>query len=1113
MSNITINSRIYVKENFAKSDSGIAHASSVTEQKAKQAAEAAAKNAAASVAWDNISTESSLNKIIGSNSRVTTTINTPHATYNQSTSFWDGRCSWSVSSNNSWLQQVHLKFNVNGISANNISSATLTINNGSGGIGENYYICAPKDSTTNISDNIYYHPNNNNLNKNNKQFKIDSFPYQIDITDQLKQCINAGIGVLIITSNLSTPTYTNQISGFNDNSFSINYQETISACTPPTSISNNGSAYIVSNGSISLNLGEGGGEGVNNPITGYRIYWKSGAVPYIGGAEGFYDYYGTNTIITFNTATAGTFPSVRGNTYYFKVCTRGSYAVNNAFLSPISNTYVSIVYNQLPDAPIVSVDKSRIKSGGSTTEVNFTTTPGNDFDTSQTRSVRYSTSIVTPTISNTTLVTNNQLSQDLNSAITFYFWTYDGYEFSTNYTEKNIRINISPTITSVTMSSNMTFSPVVRDGYAKNINGTAIITKDPDATLTYQWKLQYVNGVNNSINASSSTTNISTAISLSDIDVTLYGANFDTAYRLCLTITDDLNESVTDYSSQIFGIPAAPTITFYNQHNDSNVIGTTIGHFDTNVRFKYSVNNTGINTIELWNGNTRIKQLNKNNNEAFIDTTLNELARGTSYSYNLKLKFICNNISTFSNISQVYRAADITPINITITPSGDSSIKPYTQPNFTINFGGYVTGDVSDDLSNIYMIKINNMEMNCGYEQNQNNNILGTVILNDKTTTNWKTLLGLNNAPNAIYTLPLTIIATNLFGKTFTSNPVNVSLDFVENLTNVGSTKISIKNTSNTFTDIPVKDIDHPNDYADSNRYPLFETQVIKLTISGIECYADQNADIEFYENFTKLGTIKISNNDWTAQNNSHIYQLTNPVEFQYIIPKITSDSNSNNINYLIKVVLANNQSNSYDTNLNICKYCKFNESDINFSITNINYDENNNPNTTMIWSCNNFGADSNNISSRAYQLKWTSILTNDFSQYNNFGSLLDIVGATTTDTVFDTIQSMPDILYAGAQLIIRLKFVKIDSDTPAGNSEHIINLTNLYTLYNQVPNLLYGKNFFLLNGTSIGSNNDGMLYLHTTRSRAKIYFGNSDQAKFEITQNGLIIDGGTWDS
>lgn len=1095
MSNITINSRIYVKENFAKSDSGIAHASSITEQKAQQAAEAAAKNAAASVAWDNISTESSLNKIIGSNSRVTTTINTPHATYNQSTSFWDGRCSWSVSSNNSWLQQVHLKFNVNGISANNISSATLTINNGNGGIGENYYICAPKDSTTNISDNIYYHPNNNNLNKNNKQFKIDSFPYQIDITDQLKQCINAGIGVLIITSNLSTPTYTNQISGFNDNSFSINYQETISACTPPTSISNNGSAYIVSNGSISLNLGEGGGEGVNNPITGYRIYWKSGAVPYIGGAEGFYDYYGTNTIITFNTATAGTFPSVRGNTYYFKVCTRGSYAVNNAFLSPISNTYVSIVYNQLPDAPIVSVDKSRIKSGGSTTEVNFTTTPGNDFDTSQTRSVRYSTSIVTPTISNTTLVTNNQLSQDLNSAITFYFWTYDGYEFSTNYTEKNIRINISPTITSVTMSSNMTFSPVVRDGYAKNINGTAIITKDPDATLTYQWKLQYVNGVNNSINASSSTTNISTAISLSDIDVTLYGANFDTAYRLCLTITDDLNESVTGYSSQTFGIPAAPTITFINQHNDSNVIGTTIGHFDTNVRFKYSVNNTGIDTIELWNGDSKIKNLSKNNNEAFIDTTLNELARGTLYN-NLKLKFICNNISTFSNISQVYRAADITPINITITPSGGSSIKPYTQQNFTIKFGGYVTGDVSDDLSNIYMIKINNMEMNCGYEQNQNNNILGTVILNDKTTTNWKTLLGLNNAPNAVYTLPLTITATNLFGKTFTPDSTNITLNFIESLTDNGSTKITIKNTNSDFSDIP-------SSYDSEDRYPLFETQIIKLTISEIQCYADQNADIEFYENTTKLGTIKINNNDWIAQNNSYIYQLINSIEFEYIIPKITSDLD---VNYWVKVILANNQYNSYDTNLDICKYCKFNESKINFSITDIDKNDN-----EIDWECNNLG--SNNLSTKNCEFYTTNILSNDFNDYKDhpFGSSFSI--NSTTGSTPGTIPTY-DIVYFGVKLTLTSNFQLLANNMiPFGEPEHIIKLTNLYTLYNQVPNLLYGKNFFLLNGTSIGSNSDGMLYLHTTRSRTKIYFGNSDQAKFEITQNGLIIDGGTWDS
>jgi hypothetical protein len=151
------------------------------------------------------------------------------------------------------------------------------------------------------------------------------------------------VGVLVITSNLSRPTTTKYVTFSGNNPFSIQYEESITACTPPTSISAE-TNYIIPNGNIILNL-NGGGAGTNNQITGYRVYWKSGAVPYIGGAEGFYDYYGTETTISFNTATAGTFPSNRGSTYYFKVCTRGTYTVNNAFLSPISEAYVSIVYN------------------------------------------------------------------------------------------------------------------------------------------------------------------------------------------------------------------------------------------------------------------------------------------------------------------------------------------------------------------------------------------------------------------------------------------------------------------------------------------------------------------------------------------------------------------------------------------------------------------------------------------------------------------------------------------------------------------------------------------------------------------------------------------------
>lgn len=997
---------------------------------------------------------------------------------------------WFSTQSSGYLQQIHLKININGLSINDIGSATFTFS-GHDGIGKTYYICAPKDNTAIFSDGVYYTINNPKFSDNKKEFIIDNYPCNVDITDQLKQCISTGVNILIITSDLMYPAYTNLTYFDSDDDFSITYEEALSACTPPNSISNVGSAYITANGNITLDLGEGGGAGINNPIVGYRIYWKSGAVPQIGGAEGFYDYYGTETTISFNEATSGDFPLVRGNTYYFKVCTRGSYVVNNAFLSPISDAYVSIVYNQLPNAPNVSIDKTRVKSTGTT--INFTVTPGSDPDTSQTKTLYYATSST-----GTKNEFTSPLSQSLNAATTYYFWTYDGYEFSENYTEKSIRLNTSPTITSVTMSAVQTFSPTVQDGYVKNINGSAQITKDPDATLTYSWKLYFNSTESNEISSSKSLTNI---------DITQYGITFGTNYKLQLTITDDLGESAGPVrSNQTFGIPAAPTITFYNQHNDSNVSGTTAGHFDTNVRFKYSVNNTGINTIELWNGDTRIKQLNKNNNEDFINTTLDELTRGTSY--NLKLKFICNSISTFSNISQVYRAADITPTNITIVPSSGNSIKPYTRQNFNINFDGYVNGDVDRTLSNIYSIQISGMPMNCDYDLSNQNNVLGTVILNDKTTTNWKTLLGLNNAPNAVYILPLTIIATNLFGKTFTSNPVNISLDFVENLTNEGSTKISIKNKSNTFTDILVKDIDHPNGYDSSNhRYPLFETQIIKLTISGIQCYADQNADVEFYQNNTKLGIIKINNNNWTAQNNSYIYQLTNPVEFQYTIPKITSDFD---VNYSVKVVLANNQNNSYDTDLNICKYCKFDESTISFNIVSINKDDN-----ELNWSCEDLG--SNNLSSKTGQFYTANILSNNFNDYinNPFGSSFSI-NSSSTGSTSGTIPTY-DIVYFGAQLTLVSNFLPPDgsggSVVPFGNKNHIINLTNLYTLYNQVPNLLYGKNFFLLNGTSIGSNSDGMLYLHTTGSRTKIYFGNSDQAEFEITQNGLIIDCGTWDT
>ncbi len=1008
----------------------------------------------------------------------------------------------------------HLKmqFTLPSVTASNIQQAILKFNYTTNWSNGNYDIavCAPESNDTYQS---YYFPPSHYATKTTTNITSNtgnSKQISIDITDVLKSCKTNNKNWIILARNTNQATSSTRIYVDTNVTPTIEYTLATSACNPPTNIINNGSEYFVPGGNISISW-SGASAGTGNSIVGYRIYWKKGAEPIVGASDGYYQFESTSASgsVTFNSSSSGvngTFPSAsdRGSAYYFKMTTRGSELVNNAYYSSISVNYVAIKINSLPQEPSISVDKTRIKSTGSTT-VNFIVAPGNDNDTEQTKMVRYSTSVVTPTIENTILVDNDEhaLSPGLSAATTYYFWTYDGYEFSNNYTSQNIRLNIPPTIGSVTMGAVQTFLPSTRNGYVKNINGSANnITKDNEATLSYQWKLQV--GSSASATTYSTTTNISTATSLTNIDVTSYGATFNTAYRLALTVTDDLGDYATGYSSTIYAIPAAPTITFYNQYSNSNLSTTNSSHFGTNVRFKYSTENTGIDNIELWyklsndTNYIKLKDLNRNESNLYSNTTLNELAHGSTY--NFKIRFKCNNASFDSDIITRTRSSDITPSNVNILPASGTYVKPYTHTNFNLSFSNQPTSfsntyDVNTSFANIYTIKFQNNAQNLimsSSGSDSSGTVTGTISLNDKTTANWSTLVGSSTAPNGLYSMVLTITATNNFGEPFSST-VPINLDFIESIVSgQGTTTLKIKTDTSTYTAIPTAT------YTSSNRYPLFETQEIQILTNGIQCYANQNATLYLMQGQNILGSTTISNSSWTAPTgNSHIYTLSSEISLIYVIPKITTGSN---IDYTIKIVLENGKESLFTNGLNICKYCKFNTSEINFSITNVSNGG------VISWSCTNFG--SNNITSKTAQFYTSSTLTNNFNEYTALGNSFTIT--TTSGTQTRTLSSN-DIIYYGVKLTINLDFKAIGSANPIGTKQYIINLTNLYTYYNAVPNLGYGKNFFFLNANTPGNNNDGVLYIHEIGNRNKIYFGNGDIAEFEITGNGLLIDGGSW--
>lgn len=1083
---------------------------------ARTAALNAANNAADSVGVGTPASggsSSTTDLKFGSNyGSVSKTVATPTVGMDDDGLYW-GSCSYS-SSRTSTMYQLKLKFTIpSGLTAANIASASISFTATAGDTNtQAYYMCAPKTtseqtnyqkySETTIIDTSKYVSFSAPGNTNPKS-------YSLTITDIFKQCITNGQGWVTILLHRDTPEGNRSmtISGTPQ----ITYTENYSACGAPTSVSC-GTAIQKPGVTVSISW-SGATAGTNNAIVGYRVYWKSGGAPTTSSYTNYEDV--TSSPYSF------TVPNERGTTYYFKVLTRGSVSGYN---SGLSSAQATTKVNSLPNAPTVSASPTRIRSTGSTT-VTFTVTAGSTNDTGQTTSLYYATSA-----SGTKTAFTSPLKPSLNAAATYYFWTYDGLEYSSSYTSQSIIKNTPPTISSITMSAynNTTYSPSKDNrSYVKNINGSA--SGVTGTSLSYQWKLCVGSGTGAS--SFGTVANISTATSISNIDVTSYGANFNTAYKLALTVTDDLGEFTTAYSSTVYVIPAAPTISsIYNQKGSGNKGGNTNNsHFEDGIRINYNENNTGLTRELQYSTNSNFSSFStiSLSGTSYSDVTLSSLTRGTTYYF--RVKYTCNTKTTTSAVSSGYmRANDITPNISTITPQSGSAIKPYTQSllNFTFTnspTSWATTNDVATSYGNIYSIKFKYSTRSLAVSSagtNSSGTVTGTVTLSSITTTNWKTLLGITDAPNTSYTITLEITAINGFGATFIGSKT-FTANFVEGIYSIGTPELRIKTGSSTYTKIPPS----YNNQTTTSRYHIFETQVLQLSLSGLQCYANQTATIYFMNDTTQLGSVAVAANEWSETNTSGTsfrYTLSGSKTINYTVPQNTVATDSSNVrNYSVKVVLANGSSKlSTDSgqsngNLNTCYHSRFAPSSINFSLSSVTE-------SSWTWNCSDWGSigSSSNKYSGDYSSVKAQFKTSNRadSGYSNLGSQQTLTPSNGSGTISQSLSSITyDVIYCGVTITLALNFQTIDSATPTGTATYTYTYSNLFAFYRATPNILYGKNFLCLNKNT-PSNSDQLIEISTAQysnngtvtTRNKIYFG-TDGTTFQITANGLEIDCGSW--
>lgn len=1202
---ITISSITSYYNNGTKSENGTGTSSGYsTSVGAKDAAKAAAVTAASQVGAGTPTSggSSSTNPLrFGSiYGGYNATYGTPKAMMSD-TGNWSGSCSWSAS-RTSTMYQTKLGFTLpSGVSAANISSATLTFKaQGNGTTEYTYSVCAPK--TSNLTQFYNYSDTNTVIDTSKyanftRTTSSSEQTITVTITDIFKQCITNNQGWIVIMIRQDTPEGNRymDINNSSGNQPTITYTTSYTKCGAPTTVSSNVSIQKP-NGTVSISW-SGATAGDNNAIAGYTVYYAAGSAPTTSSSS----VNVTSSPYSFTIPNNAT----RGTTYYFKVLTRG--AAGSSYYSGLSSVQATVKVNQIPGAPrITEITATRFKSTGGT--VTFTISPGTDSNTGQTLSVWYNTDGTSWSGSNCKQVPSNGklTTPTLTATTTYYFRTWDGLEYSPNdsITSQTITKNIKPTISSVTMTAVDTYNPTItiqnsEKSYVKDINGSVTASSSKGSISKYYWKLQVWNRTSTSaapVWSGGNSIATTTTNEIKNKDVTNYNATFNTAYRLAVIVEDDIGEQSTEaYSSTIFGIPPVPTITaIYNRDNTSNRPNTNPTHFNNGLRIIYSGINEGVTrTVEYDSGSTGYKFSNpKTITSSYDDSSYyssifsgaSSLTRGTTYYFRVKYT-LGNATPTYAIINSSYyynssyptsskgytRSPDITPKNITVTRQNGTEIKPYTQSLLNFTFKNQPAAwknenDVSTNYNSIYKMRFKytptgastpnyfptntTQSLTISSCNNSSTEIIGTIDLNMIKTSDWMSLLGTSSAPNESYKITLEITAENTFGTAFpeTTTPDNTvafTVNFVEGIASIGIPKLQIKTGSSTFTTIPIE-YNNAEDQSGKtvfDRYHIFEGQVLRLLLNGLQCYANQTATMYFMSGTTELGRTTITSNEWDAPiGTNRLYTLNSDKTIDYVVPPNTiATYASNKRNFTIKVVLGNGQSaTSSGENLNTCFHMRFARSSIDFTITGVSDNE-----EKQIWSCKDWGGLS---SGTCYSIGYSKIEvesaycttpTGEYTEPSSYTTLKESSSASApaeTGTVsFNISKVTQDIIYFGSRVRVILDYQPVVAPGSTAPTPIPINSTNngsfiytfdlkknQFTYYRETPNLLYGKNFFVLNQNLPKSGrNDQLLEIFPAEyksginvlKRNTLYFGTDNTSKFVIDENGnLVIDCGSWE-
>lgn len=861
------------------------------------------------------------------------------------------------------------------------------------------------------------------------------------------------------------------------------------ACTAPTNIVI-GQSIVAPAGTVSVSW-SGATAGTSNPIKGYNVYRAS-------TASGTYTKINTDVITT--TSYSVTASSTRGSSYFYKIQTVGTVS---GYDSGQSSNYISLKANSLPAIPTVNASTSIIPSTGG--QVIFTATAGTDPD-GQPTSIYYSTS----SGGIKTLFTSPKVI-NLTSNSTYYFWTFDGLEYSDSSVTKTITKNTKPTL-SIT-SNNTTYTANSVSTYVKNMSTTFTGNK---ATGTVKCDLYYSNSaseVPSVLMPIFSNQPVTNSVYMRNININELLKNIYNNQQINFYITAIFNDGVEDSatvrypSTGYYSISSSPGLgATYNQFSSSNITGTTAGHFYNKIRkyYNYDSDISSCTVIAKYNATGQILSgvsgtLNNTSTTHYVDITFPNNIFGNALiditinfsngSFNKAVTFQATQVKdmTFSNVSQ----------------SGGTELKVYTSTG-TFNLSStwpFGTATSIDNAKSIYeftvdpivQVKFGDNILNLTYTSvsKSSDNLLFTL---NKTTisttilTNFSSLFGSSAKKNGIKNCSYRIAWTNLYGKTYISPNTPINISFEENPTLTAVESQYATSSSGSWTNLS------------SSSY-LQETLYVRPRVT-LNWYTDETITGRFMYS-TDGGT---TYNIWSVIN----YAAAGSSSRTQTSATITGDAKelpeiTDTIDWKFKAVVTKN---GQEIESSPKTYHAIKHTTANIVINSLSYDQDNHIVTANL-----------NISSLGYNSTFptgsggtgTAPKVASTSAYldDNNHTHLNAISSNLTEGINNY-----TVNYNLGSIESKQVCIEYTSTIKGFVSTTKTTYSLISILYNIMPTLAYRKNKIGINTNNLS--NDSVIDVASATGKTKIIVHFTDGTTGIInlstkTIDNFIIDGGTW--